>query len=122
MLGPLDPLVFLFAQNQGAPEATGSLLGSLMPIFAIFVLLYLLILRPQQQQERRRRQKVDALKKNDRVLTSSGIFGTVVSVDHDSGRVSLRVDDDKGVRIEFSKGAIADVLGEPEKATAGAGK
>ncbi len=67
---------------------------------------------------------VEALKKNDRVMTSSGIFGTVVSVDIERGRVVLRVDDDKGVRIEFSKAAVTDVLKEPEKATvaAGAGK
>lgn len=121
MPGPLDPFLILFAAKAPA-ESGGSLLGALLPFIPIIFLFYFMILRPQQQQERKRRQKVDALKKNDRVLTSSGIFGTVVSVDHEGGRVILRVDDDKGVRIEFSKGAVADVLGEPEKVTAGAGK
>ena len=36
---------------------------------------------PQQQQEKKRRAMIDALKKNDKVVTAGGIFGTVVSVD-----------------------------------------
>ncbi len=61
------------------------------------------MIRPQQQQEKKRREMIDALKKNDKVLTSAGIYGTVVSVDNEDDRVVVRVDDDRGVKIAFSK-------------------
>ena len=53
---------------------------------------------------------IDALKKNDKVLTSAGIYGTVVSVDEEDDRVVVRVDDDRGVKVAFSKASIVRVL------------
>jgi preprotein translocase subunit YajC len=111
----------LFAEN--APAADGG--GGAGPLtFLPYLLIiglwgYLLLFRPQQQQERKRREMIAALKKNDKVLTSAGIYGTVVSVDNDSDRVMVRVDDDRGVKLAFSKTAIARVLeaaAEKEKA------
>ena len=52
-----------------------------MPFLGIPVMFYLIMVRPQQQQERKRREMIDALKKNDKVLTAGGIYGTVISVD-----------------------------------------
>lgn len=51
---------------------------------------------------------INAIKKNDKVLTLAGIYGTVVSVDGDQDRVVLRVDDN--VKIAFSKTAILKVI------------
>jgi preprotein translocase subunit YajC len=51
-----------------------------------------------------------ALKRNDRVLTGAGIYGTVVSVDENADRVVLRIDDDRGVKVAFSKASIVRVL------------
>ena len=79
----------------------------LLPIPLLF---YFMIFRPQQQQERKRRAMIDALKKNDKVFTSAGIYGTVVSVDNDHDRVVLRVDDEKGVKVSFSKSSVVRVL------------
>jgi preprotein translocase subunit YajC len=71
-------------------------------------LLYFVVLRPGQQQERKRRELLGAIKKNDKVVTSSGIFGTIVSVDND--RVVLRVDDDRGVKLTLRKAVITEVV------------
>jgi preprotein translocase subunit YajC len=79
----------------------------LLPIPFLF---YYMIIRPQQQQERKRRAMIDALKKNDKVLTSGGIYGTVVSVDSDHDRVVLRVDDEKGVKLCITRSSVARVL------------
>ena len=56
---------------------------------------------------------IDALKKNDKVLTTAGIYGTVVSVDAEHDRVVLRVDDDRGVKVAFTKASIVRVLDAP---------
>jgi len=58
---------------------------------------------------------ISALKKNDKVLTSAGIYGSVVSVDDKEDRVVLRIDDDRGVKVAFSKASIVRVLGAPDE-------
>ena len=55
---------------------------------------------------------LSALKKNDRVLTTSGIYGTVANVDREADRVSLRVDDAGSVKIAVTLSSIAKVLGD----------
>jgi preprotein translocase subunit YajC len=115
MPGPLADVSFLLAQAKAAapaaqPDSTGSILSLMIPLLAMIILYQVLIGGPQRKVEAKRRALIAALKKNDRVLTSSGIFGTVVSADPESDRVTLRVDDERGVRMEFSKAAITQVL------------
>lgn len=110
MLGPLAHLVPLLAAKAPAPDAAGSLLTPIVMVAGVFILYQVLIGGPQRSIERKRQEMLKALKKNDRVMTSSGIYATVVSVDGDGDRVVLRVDDDKGVKMEFSRAAISQVL------------
>lgn len=120
MPGLFAAIPLLFAENAPAPAAdpgaSPSPLSFLPYLLIIALWGYLLLFRPQQQQEKKRRELLAALKKNDKVLTAAGIYGTVVSVDPEADRVILRVDDDRGVRMVFSKTAIAKVLEvSPEK-------
>lgn len=117
MPGPLDPILsLLFAAKAPAPEPQGGgLLPILIPLIPILILYYFLIIRPQQSQAKQRRAAIDAIRKNDRVVTIGGIFGTVVSVDTDGDRVTIRVDDDKGVKMVFRKASVERILGEPDK-------
>jgi preprotein translocase subunit YajC len=113
MPGPLAALPVVFAQGQGAPGGgtPGAGLWQFLPYIVIIGLwFYLLLIRPQQKQERERRQMLEALKKNDRVLTTAGIYGTVVSVDGEADRVVLRIGEDQGVRVAFTKGSIVRIM------------
>lgn len=118
MPGLFDSLPVLIAQNA-APAAGGNqaAIMQFLPFIAIIGFwFYFLLLRPQQKEQKQRRTMMETLGKNDRVLTSSGIYGTVVSVDEGADRIVLRVDDDKGMRITFSRASIARVLdGAAEK-------
>lgn len=69
------------------------------------LIFYFLILRPQQKRQKEMKNMLDNLKKNDEVVTSSGIHGTVVIVKDKT--VVVRVDDN--CRIEFDKESIATV-------------
>ena len=100
-------LPWLFAQDA---NSTWLPYIYLLPIPFLF---YYMIIRPQQQQERKRRAMIDALKKNDKVLTNGGIYGTVISVDNNQDRVVLRVDDEKGVKVSFTRSSVARVLEAP---------
>ena len=83
-------------------NAINQMLFMWLPILAIF---YFLILRPQQQQQKKLKEMIQNLKKNDGVITNSGIHGEVAIVKEKT--VVIRVDE--GCRIEFDKEAIATV-------------
>ncbi|HWE36928.1 MAG TPA: preprotein translocase subunit YajC [Isosphaeraceae bacterium] len=108
MPGLFADLPFLIAAGAKAQQAGSPLTGMLLPMVSVGLLFYLLILRPNQIQERKRREELNALKKNDRVLTTAGIYGTVVSVDPEADKVVLRVDD--SVKLTFSRASITKII------------
>lgn len=86
-------------------SAANPLVG-LFPIFLIFIIFYFLLIRPQQKKELAHRKMLDTLKKNDEVVTTAGIYGTVVNVKDKT--VVVRVDDN--AKIEFDKTSITQIL------------
>jgi len=97
-----------FAQGGGAsPSNPGlSMLLQLLQFLPIFLILYLLLIRPQQQRQKKLDQMLKQLKKGDRVVTSGGIIGTVIGVDE--GKAVIKIADE--VKVEFTKSSIVQVL------------
>ena len=75
----------------------------LVPLILIFVIFYFMLIRPQKQREKEHQKMLANLSKNDEVVTSSGIHGTIVNVKDKT--VILRVDEN--VKIELEKNSIA---------------
>jgi preprotein translocase subunit YajC len=98
------PIVFAQDANGGSFWSTAIMLA---PIPLLF---YFLFIRPQQQTEQKRRSMLDTLKKNDKVLTTGGLYATVVSIDGTHDKVVLRVDDERGVKLAFTRASIARIL------------
>lgn len=97
---------YALAGTPGTSSAgTPSPIASLMPIILVFAIFYFLLLRPQRRKQIEHQEMISRLKKNDEVITSGGIYGTVVNVKENS--VILRVDDN--VKIEVQKSAIAQL-------------
>jgi preprotein translocase subunit YajC len=99
-----------FAQAAGDAPANpmiGTILNAL-PIVAMLVIFYFLLIRPQQQRQKQLDTMLKGLKKGDRVLTNGGIYGTVVGVD--DPKVVVKIADD--VKVEFAKSAIVQVVAE----------
>ena len=96
-----------FAQMPGG-GAGGSIavLTQLAFFAAIFGIFYFLLIRPQQRQKRERERMLTAVKRGDRVVTTSGLHGTVLGLAEQT--VTLRVAD--GVRLEFDRSAIGRVV------------
>lgn len=76
---------------------------NLFPLILIFIIFYFLLIRPQKTKEKEHRQMLSNLNKNDEVVTSGGIHGTIVNVKDKT--VILRIDDN--VKIEIEKSCIA---------------
>ena len=78
---------------------------SLMPIVFIFIIFYFLLIRPQKKVQDEHKKMIAALKKNDEVVTSGGIHGTIMNVKE--AAVTLKIDDN--VKIDVEKSCIARI-------------
>ena len=87
----------------------------LLPLAAIGLLFYLLILRPQRSKDQQFRAMVDNLKETDRVVTIGGIHGVVTNVQKDVGLVTIRVDESTGAKLRVGTSAIARIITDEEK-------
>jgi len=101
---------FTLLLQQAAPAAksgssVSSALINFLPIIAIIVIFYFLIILPQNKQKKKMEAMIKSLDKGDEVITTSGIFGTVVGVKDEY--VTIKVDDNTTIRI--LKGAVASV-------------
>ncbi len=96
-----------------APAPADGMWNMILTFGPIVLIAYIMILRPQKKRETNHKQLLNNLKKNDKVLTTGGICGTVMSTDAASDRVVVRVDDDKGVKLTFTKASIVRVI-EPQ--------
>lgn len=82
------------------------MLVSFLPILLIFVIFYLLLILPQQRKQKQHASMINSLKKGDQILTSSGMYGTVVDVKEQ--KIVLKIADE--VKIEIIKSAVAAVI------------
>lgn len=92
--------------GQTSPAGPQSLFGSpLVFIVLMVIMMYFILFRPQQQQRKRQEKMLQALKSGDKVVTSSGIIGQVITVKDKT--VSLRSADAK---MEVTKSSVAEIL------------
>ncbi len=78
----------------------------LLPFILIFGIFYFLLIRPQQRQRRKIQDLLANLKTGDRVVTSGGIYGTIVGF-RDADVVQLQVASQ--VRLDVARSAITGV-------------
>ncbi len=83
-------------------------LVSLFPIILIFVIMYMLLIRPQQKKNKEHQEMVKRLKAGDQVVTAGGIHGRITGVKDKS--VTVRIADQ--VEIEVSRMSVAAVQKE----------
>lgn len=82
----------------------------LLPMVFIFGIFYFLVIRPEKKKQKDHQETIKNLRKNDEVVTASGIHGVVVNVKDKT--VVLRLDEN--VRVEFDREAVAVVIKKGE--------
>jgi preprotein translocase subunit YajC len=100
-----------FAQAAGAGSPVDMMLQNLLPLAAIFVIMYLLILRPQQKRAKQHQELVKNVRRGDVLVTSGGLVGKVTKV-VDDDQVEIEIAD--GVRVRQVRSMIADVRSKTE--------
>ena len=104
-------LTSLQASQPGRPQGGVGMFTALLPFLLVFVIFYLLIVMPQRKRQKKHQSMVEQLKPGDRIITSGGIYGTVMGVQPD--RIELKVS--ANVKIDITKTAVAVILGQGQQ-------
>ncbi len=100
-----DTLAFAMAQPQGGGGAQNPIMA-FMPLIILFAIFYFLLIRPQQKKAKQHREMLESLRIGDKVLTSGGLYGRIVSINGDE--IVLEVADK--VNVKVNRNYIAGLL------------
>jgi len=101
-------LAFWWAAGNPDPSGAGGaggLLATWGMLIPLFLIMYLLLIRPQRKRQKEHDRLLKELKRGDKVVTSSGMFGTIFAINDEKNIVVLKVGED--VKMEFLKSSIA---------------
>ena len=102
-----EPMLMLMqAAPAGEPSGAASAFIQFVPLIAVFVIFYLLMIRPQQRRVKEHQASVAAVKKGDEVVTGGGIRGKVTKVGDDEAEVEIA----QGVKVRVIKSTISQVI------------
>ena len=95
--------IFWTAQN---PAGNG--LIAFLPLAIIMVIFYVLLILPAQRRQKKTQTMLSALKTGDKVVTTGGLYGTIVALDGDA--VQLRIAEQ--VKVKVARSAVAGLQAE----------
>ena len=109
----MESIAWAQGTGGGGSAAGGGAGGvlSLVPFLLIFIIFYFLLIRPQQQKQKQQRALLDALKKGDKVITTSGIWGTITNLGKET--VTLQIADN--TKIKMQRDNISRLRGEDDE-------
>ena len=88
------------------PQAQPNLWVNMVPIAAVFVIFYFFLIRPQQKQMKDHQRMLDSVQKGDRILTTGGLYGTIMGV---KGQ-DLEVRFAENVKLTVARTAVSRVV------------
>lgn len=101
----MDNLLMLFMGDPSAGGGGGSFLATWGMLIPLFLIMYLLLIRPQRKRQKEHERLLTELKKGDKVVTNSGFFGTIFAINEEKNMVVLKLNED--TKVEILKSSIA---------------
>lgn len=98
------------ATGGGAGQAGG--IAGFLPIIILFAIFYFLLIRPQQKKAKEHKAMISNLNKGTRIVTSGGIYGTIVSIDD----TTIGLEIAEKVKIKISRGNVAASISDNDSA------
>lgn len=95
--------LFLMAPPQNGGGGPESMIPTLIMFASIFAIMYFMMIRPQQKRQKELSNMLKSLQKGDKVVTSTGIHGTISEIDETTCTLEIA----NNVRVKFEKTAIA---------------
>ena len=90
-------------------EAEQSPFSMFIPMIAIFLIFYFLLIRPQQKRQRETEEMIKAVKKGDDVVTAGGLHGKVVGVTDDILTLEIAALKGERVRVKLARAKVDSV-------------
>ncbi len=100
---------FSVQETESSPQKSkmaDSTWATLIPMIFIFVLFYFLLIRPQEKRKRMHASLISGIKKGERIITNSGLFGKITAI-KDDDTITLQIAD--GVEVKVLKASIANL-------------
>ena len=98
--------------SAAAPSGGAALFIQMAPLLFVFVIFYVLMIRPQQRRAKMHAATIAAVQKGDEVVTAGGIRGKVTKVGDDEVEVEIA----QGVKVKVVKSTLSHVLGKSKPA------
>jgi preprotein translocase subunit YajC len=95
---------------QQTQDGGPGLMSNLVLFGSIILIFYFMIIRPQQKRTKERQKMLESMKKGDKVLTSGGIYGTIVGLDDKTALVQIA----DNVKVKLDRGSITTIISETE--------
>ena len=97
--------LYILAQS-GAPTQAPDFLGMLFPMVLMFIIMYVILIKPQQKKQKQHLEMMNKLKSGDKVVTSGGIHGVIAAVKDKT--ILVKVADN--LKLEVSRSSISELL------------
>ena len=99
-------VLLAMAPPPGGEGGGGGLMSTLIMFGAIFAIFYFMIIRPQQKRTKEREKLLSAVEKGDKVVLSSGLYGTVAGLEEKT----VLIDVGNNIKMKYDRSAIASVI------------
>lgn len=96
-----------------AASPAGGLIGSLWPLFLMFIVVFFFFIRPQAKKQKEQVKFLDSLEKGEEVVTTSGMIGRINKID--GSIITLTVSDKTFIRM--TKGSVSKEMTEAYRKT-----
>lgn len=94
------------AQTTDAAASQGSVTGMFIQLILIFLIFYILLIRPQQKKIKQQEAMLAAIKKGDEVITNGGVYGKVIEAEP----FDLTIEISEGVRVKMVRSMVREVI------------
>ena len=94
------------AWAEAAPAVAGPSLIEFVPLILIFVVFYFMLIRPQMKRAKEHKKLIEALAKNDEVVTSGGLLGKVARVDESFITMEIA----SGIEIKVQRSSVSSIV------------
>ena len=105
-------IIAMISASAAAPSGTAAFMIQILPLLFVFVIFYVLMIRPQQRRVKQHAATIAAVQKGDEVITGGGLRGKVTKVSDEE----LEVEIAQGVKVRVVKSTLSHVLGKSKPA------
>ncbi len=105
-------IIAMISASAAAPSGSMAFIVQILPLLFVFVIFYVLMIRPQQRRVKEHAATIAAVQKGDEVITGGGLRGKVTKVADEEVEIEIA----QGVKVRAVRSTLSHVLGKSKPA------